>query len=335
MFDFLKRNVQTTPEVAVDKPSDPDLLLRHLEWTTVRKLDGQLQGDFRTLFRGVGLMLADLREYQAHDDVRHIDWNVTARMCVPYVREHQEDREISVWFLVDLSGSIHFGSEKVTKSMLALNYVATLARLLTRHGNRVGAIIYEGPHSVHHAVIPPRTGRRQVLHLMSRMQQISPSQRPGETNLSDLFKFAQSVIKRRSTVLVVSDFLSTPGWEKPLRQLGHRHEVVVARLQDPSESDLPRAGMILVEDIETGEQIFVDSEDSSFRQRFSDQAKALEHKLFYSFQQAGVDCIELDTFESVDQSLLRFLRLRKRKNQMTRAKTSKNLSMHPLNNQAN
>jgi len=253
MFDFLKRIVKTAPEAAIEKLAEPDLLLRHLEWTTVRKLDGQLQGDFRTLFRGAGLMLADLREYQAHDDVRHIDWNVTARMRLPYVREHHEDREISVWFLLDLTGSIHFGSEKVTKRMLALHYVATLARLLTRHGNRVGAIMYEGPHSVHHVVIPPRSGRRQVLHLINRMQQISPSQRAGETNLSDLFRFAQAIIKRRSTVLVVSDFLSLPGWETSLRQLGHRNEVIVARLHDPSESDLPRAGMILVEDIDTVE----------------------------------------------------------------------------------
>ena len=131
MFDFLKRFNKASEQQAEVPPANPELLLRHLEWTSVRRLDGQLQGDYKTLFRGSGLMLADLREYQLHDDVRHIDWNVTARMRTPYVREHLEDREISAWFIVDLTGSIHFGSKSMSKIDLATRYVATLARLLT------------------------------------------------------------------------------------------------------------------------------------------------------------------------------------------------------------
>src|SRR5215510_13360665 len=120
----------------------PDRLLRRLEWTVVRRLDGLLHGDYRTLFRGVGLDLADLREYQYHDDVRHIDWNVTARLQTPYVREYYEEREVAAWFLLDLSGSVDFGSEQLKKQAVSAEFVAVLARILTRHGNRVGALLY-------------------------------------------------------------------------------------------------------------------------------------------------------------------------------------------------
>ena len=123
-------------------PGQADRLLRHLEWHVIRRLDGLLQGDYRTLVRGSGLDLADLREYQPHDDVRHIDWNVTARLNAPHVRVFTEDREMSAWFLLDLSPSIHFGPQGHAKRDILTGFVAVLARLLTRHGNRVGALLY-------------------------------------------------------------------------------------------------------------------------------------------------------------------------------------------------
>src|SRR6187401_3280078 len=147
-------------------PGNPEAVLRRLEWTVLRRLDGLLQGDYRTLFRGVGLDLADLREYQYGDDVRHIDWNVTARLQTPYVREYHEDREVTAWFLLDLSPSVDFGSGEVRKRSVAADFVAVLARLLTRHGNRVGAMLYGDKVDT---VIPARSGRRHVLHLMSAM----------------------------------------------------------------------------------------------------------------------------------------------------------------------
>src|SRR5213594_1019724 len=120
----------------------PENVLRRLEWTVIRRLDGLLHGDYRTLFRGAGLDLADLREYQYHDDVRHIDWNVTARLQTPYVREYHEDRELTAWFLLDLSPSIDFGSERLKKRAVASEFVTVLAQLLSRRGNRVGALFY-------------------------------------------------------------------------------------------------------------------------------------------------------------------------------------------------
>jgi len=323
MFELLKRNPApttiTTPSTATDdtpRETNPEALLNELEWTTIRRLDGQIQGDFRTLFRGAGLMLADLREYQAFDDVRHIDWNVTARMRTPFVREHLEEREISAWFLVDLTGSINFGSGLINKHMLALNYVATLARLLTRHGNRVGAILYEGTASQRHTIIPPRSGRAHILHLIHRMLTLNPSQQRSETNLKDFFQFAQSVIQRRSMVFIVSDFISVPGWEAALKPLRQRHDVVAARLMDPSESCLPTEGLILVEDMETGEQLFVDSDDAGFRTRYDECVQAVDKTLQEAFEQSGVDCLELDTSETIDRSLMRYLRLRKKKSRL-------------------
>src|ERR1700704_3982283 len=145
---------------------DPDAVLRRLEWTVIRRLDGLLQGDYRTLFRGAGLDLADLREYQHHDDVRHIDWNVTARLQQPYVRQFTEDRELTAWFLVDLSASVDFGSDRLTKRTLAREFVGVLARLLTRHGNRVGALLYGTEVDT---VLPAGSGRLHVLNLLQRM----------------------------------------------------------------------------------------------------------------------------------------------------------------------
>src|SRR5258706_1940713 len=142
--------------------SNPEALLRRLEWTALRRLDGLLQGDYRTLFRGFGLDLADLREYQYGDDVRHIDWNVTARLDTPYVKQYHEDREITAWFLVDLSGSIDFGSRETKKQAVATQFVALLARLLTRRGHRRGALLYGSSGGTR---IPARRGTGPALSI--------------------------------------------------------------------------------------------------------------------------------------------------------------------------
>ena len=216
-------------------------VLRRLEWTVIRCLDGLLQGDYRTLLRGTGLDLADLREYQHHDDVRYIDWNVTARLQTPHVRVFTEDREMAAWFLLDLSPSVDFGSGDQHKKNVSIEFVATLARLLTRHGNRVGAQLYGAGVDT---VIPARSGRLHVLHLLHCMLNRPAPVEAGGTQLHELLQSAATAIKRRSTVFVVSDFISSPGWEKPLGQLAQRHEVVAVRLLDPMELELPDLGQI-------------------------------------------------------------------------------------------
>ncbi|HRP95631.1 MAG TPA: DUF58 domain-containing protein [Rhodocyclaceae bacterium] len=286
---------------------EPERLLERLEWTVIRRLDGLLQGDYRTLFRGFGLDLADLREYQYHDDVRHIDWNVTARLQTPYVREYNEDREVTAWFLLDLSPSVDFGS-RVRKRSVASDFVIVLARLLTRHGNRVGALLYaDGVDTV----IPARSGRRHVLHILHKLFFRPRLARAAHTDLGAFVRTAFQLVRRRSLVFIVSDFISTPGWAAPLAHLAQHHEVVAVRLYDPLESELPDLGLLVVEDAESGEQVFVDTHDRAFRKRFRLQAEAREAALRAAFSEAGVDALELSTEDDLADAILRFVDLRK------------------------
>jgi uncharacterized protein (DUF58 family) len=287
-----------------------EALVRRLEWTVIRRLDGVLQGNYRALLRGFGLDFADLREYQPGDDVRYMDWNVTARMQTPYVREFYEDREVAAWFLLDLSGSVDFGSGGLRKRALLDEFTAVMTRLLTRYHNRVGAVLYNGAEGVRPSVVPARTGRRHMLHLLDRMNTLPPATR-GDTRLRDLMNHARMVVNRRSVLFVVSDFISTPGWEQSLGALAQHHEVIAVRLADPLESALPDLGLIVMQDAETGEQLFVDTHDARFRQRFAEAAAARETALRRAFAQAGVDCLTLTTDGRLDLELLAFARRRK------------------------
>jgi uncharacterized protein (DUF58 family) len=295
------------------RPRSPERLLDRLDWTVIRRLDGLLQGDYRTLFRGFGLDLADLREYQYHDDVRYIDWNVTARLSTPYVREYHEDREVTAWFLLDLSPSVDFGSQDVKKQSVSIEFVTVLARLLTRHGNRVGAMFYGDRLD---GMIPPRSGRRHVLHILSRMLARPRVAQSGATNLQEFLQSATDMLKRRSLVFLVSDFISAGAWAKPLALLARRHEIVAVRLYDPLEMELPDLGLFVVQDAETGEQLFVDSHDRGFRKRFAAAAEKRENALREAFRQAGVDALELCTDDNLVDAILRFADLRKRRSQL-------------------
>jgi uncharacterized protein (DUF58 family) len=288
-------------------------VLRRLEWTAIRRLDGLLQGNYRTLMRGAGLDLADLREYQHHDDVRHIDWNVTARLQIPHVRVFTEDREMAAWFLLDLSPSVDFGSGEQRKRNVSADFVGVLARLLTRHGNRVGAMLYG---SGVDTVIPTRGGRRHVLHLLHSMQQRPAATESGTTRLRDLLEAAAGLIKRRSTLFIVSDFISEPGWDRPLALLAQRHEVVAVRLLDPLELDLPDLGLLTIRDSETGEQMLVDTHDAGFRKRFARIAAQREAELREGFVRAGVDALELSTDGDLVDAVVRFTEMRKRRAQL-------------------
>ena len=297
----------------------PEALLHRLEWTVLRRLDGLLHGDYRTLFRGHGVDLADLREYQFSDDVRHIDWNVTARLQTPHVRVYNEERETSAWFLLDLTSSLDFGSGDVKKRAVAAELVGVLARMLARHGNRVGAVLYTGRIE---AVIPAGSGRRHVLHILHRMLALSDSKParaapPSETRLDTLLQSAGHAITRRSLLFVISDFISAPGWEKPLAQLSQRHEVLAVRLYDPLEQELPDLGFVTMQDAETGEQLFVDTNDRGFRKRFAALADARETALRAAFGVAGVDVLELSTDDKLMDAVMRFADLRRRRSSLT------------------
>lgn len=292
---------------------NPERLLRELEWTVIRRLDGLLHGDYRTLFRGFGLDLADLREYQYHDDVRHIDWNVTARLAAPYVREFHEDRDATAWFLLDLSPSLDFGSGDFSKAQLSFDFVAVLARVLTRHGNRVGAAFYG---ETTDTVVPAGGGRRHVLHILHRML---ARPRPAGRKATDLREFLEAgerLIPRRSLVFVVSDFISVRRYTDALARLSRRHEVIAVRLHDPLESKLPDLGLLTMQDAETGEQVFVDTHDRAFRRRFEQAAQRREAALRRTFVDAGVDALELSTDADLADAILRFAAMRKLRSRM-------------------
>jgi uncharacterized protein (DUF58 family) len=301
------------------KPSEtalPERILQRLEWQVIRRLDGQLQGDYRSLFYGYGVDLADLREYQPGDDIRYIDWNVTARMDTPYVRQYVEDREITAWFLVDLSPSMDFGTVHAEKRAVLIDLVGTLGRLLTRHGNRVGAILYCGQTGGQadrrvERMIPARGGRNHVLWLINDLLKQPRLPKAAFTDLRSMLEGGLFSIKKRSLVFVISDFISAPGWERALTLLTQRHEVLAVRLWDPSEVELPDVGPVWMEDAETGEQLYVDTHDPHFRARFSEHAQRREQALNTAFRRAGVEPWALSTREDLVRSILRYASIRK------------------------
>ena len=288
----------------------PERVLLRLDWKVVRRLDGLLQGDYRTLFYGFGVDFADLREYQPEDDIRYIDWNVTARMDTPYVRQYSEDRELTAWFLLDLSPSVDFGTLQHQKRTMLVDFVAVLARLLTRHGNRVGAMMFNGGDQ---HVIPARSGKVQVLRLINDMMNQPRLPCAPFTNLNLFLQHALNSIRRRSLIFVISDFISEPGWEKPLSLLNQRHEVLAIRLWDPREMEMPDIGVVMMEDAETGEQLYVDTHDKKFRRRFNEAALQREAALTESFKWAGVDALSLSTEEDLVRAIVRFAAQRKQR----------------------
>ena len=316
----------------------PERVLRRLEWQIVRRLDGRLQGGYRTQMRGSGVDVVDLREYQPGDDLRHIDWNVTARTDIPHVREYLEDREVTTWLLLDRSPSMRFGPIERRKQVVLAELAGTVAQLLTRGGNRVGAVLFGAQVE---EVLAPASGRHQVLRILARLlpATTAPTRPAGpgaktsrrgigrrlrraarastgasggqSTALTVPLRAALGIARRRSLIVIISDFLSEPGWEQPLGQLAQRHDVVALQVVDRREFDLPSVGMIYVEDAETGEQIFVDSDDPAFQARLRAAADQRQAALRAITTRAGVDLFTVATDEDVVRSLARVAQLRR------------------------
>ena len=290
----------------------PEAILRRLEWTVLRRLDGLLHGDYRTLFRGFGLDLADLREYQYNDDVRHIDWNVTARTDVPHVRQYSQDRDLTAWLVLDRSGSMGFGAVDRPKHRIVVELTTTLAHLLARGGNRIGAVLHGD--SVER-VVPPRQGRTHVLRLIHELRtEPPPSSRP--TDLREVLRATVGLARTRSIVIVVSDFVSVPGWQQPLALLAARHDVVAVQVVDPAEHDLPDSGLLAVADAETGAQVLVDTSDPAFRARLTALAAEQQQRLQAAVARAGV---ALHTVSTTDDPVLALARIAHRRSAQRRA----------------
>jgi uncharacterized protein (DUF58 family) len=304
---------------------DAEALLKRLDWQVVRRLDGMLQGDYRSLFAGHGFDLAEVREYQPEDDVRYMDWNVTARMGEPYVRQYIEDREITAWLLLDLSPSVDFGTANSRKSDLVVEFAGVISRLLTRHGNKIGAILFSNAVD---EVLPPRGGQMQTLRILHQLirggKQAGGIERPrargsearvqeeaGLTDLAAILDRAAQTLRRRSLIFVVSDFISDEGWEAPLARLTQRHEVLAVWLSDPREEEIPEIGPLVLQDAETGQQVYVDTSDPGFQRRFRELVQERRDTIGRTFARYGIDAMRLTTDGNLVQEIARFAHLRR------------------------
>jgi uncharacterized protein (DUF58 family) len=283
-------------------------LLRRLELAITRRLDGLLQGEYRGLIPGHGTEPGETRGCQAGDDVRRIDWNVTARLDLPHVRETIADRELETWVLVDLSPSLDFGTAACTKRDLALVGLAAVGFLTARTGNRLGVVLHDGSDV---AVLPARSGRA---HLMATLHRVhGQAAGHGSTGLQPgLERLAQSH-RRRGLAVVISDFLGPTDWQAALARLAVRHDVIAMEVLDPRELELPDVGVLAVVDPETGRRREVATSSPKLRARYAEAAAAQRAEIAAALRQAGADHLVLRTDEDWFAALVRFVELRRQR----------------------
>ena len=305
-------------------------LLVRLEWRVLRRLDGQVTGGYRTAHRGTGTDLVGLREYTEGDDARHIDWNVTARLNEPQLRVFNEDRELTVWLVLDRSASMTVGPPGRGKHDVLSELAVVLARMFGRGGNQVGALLYDNGAV---RTVPPGSGRRHVLHIAAELARGGPVERAaaaglkgdergkrppsggrrrarealpyrGTTDLAAMLDAVAKLARRRSLIIVVSDFIGDGDWERSLLRLGPRHEVVALRVVDTADDELPDAGLVVVEDAETGEQLVVDSADPLLRARIRAAVEDRDASLAAGMRRVGVPVHRIDTTSDLATALI-------------------------------
>lgn len=299
-------DVQTKKTFPVQPASDP--LLRRLNWQLIRPLASYLGGGERSQFLGAGVEFSELRTYQPGDDIRFIDWNISARMEQPMLREAHVERSIDVWLLLDMSASTHWGTASCLKWDRAVEFTAIAGQLFNRSGNRLGALLFaEQPATL----IPPVAGQMHLMYLLAQLRAQKTTLSTGVTDLAAALKKADVILRRRSLVLVISDFLVDDTWQLALGKLSQRHEVIAVRLVDPRESELPDIGMVTLQDPETGKQLRVQTGDAKLRKRFKQAAQLQTEKLQAELASCGAEFLSLHTDEDLMLSLRRFLRMRR------------------------
>ena len=284
-----------------------DQLLRRSRWPVLRRLGFHPGGDERSSLRGAGLEYSDVREYQAGDDPRTIEWNITARSDRPYVRESLPDRGLDAWLLVDITRSLDWGTARCLKRQLALEFSAVVGQLLIGRGNRVGALLFDDRVR---SIIPPSAGRTAFLQLIARMERAAESPADGPTDLGRALTEAGRLIRRPSMMVLISDFMTPGGWQKPLSALAIRHEVVAAWITDPREREIPDVGVVTFEDPESGEQILVDTRSAHLRARFQEAAGAQRETIRADLLRARAAVAELSTEAEMVPQLVAFIKQR-------------------------
>lgn len=307
-----------------------ETVLQALPWTAIRRLDGIFKGDHETLFHGSGMRMSDIREYQPGDDVRHLDWNVSARTGTLHTRTFYEERELTAWFLIDTSNSLAFQSAGSSKQQMAQQAVGTLAGLFVRHGDRIAAMLDDGRSSSPPRVHAPAGTHSHVIRLLGLMKSqahhstedvrrangtaFRSDQGSGSsTQLTPMLDRALAVIRRRSLVILVSDFWVAPGWEPALRRLAHRHDLLCMQLTDPLEMQLPNVGMITVQDSESGEQALIDTGDSIVRARYEEIMRQRQQSIRQACSVSGADFLQLNSDTPLLRQLTAYLAFRKKR----------------------
>ena len=296
------------PTPRVDIPRS-ERRLRQLELLVTRKLDGLLQGDHQGLVPGGGSEPGDGRLYEPGDDVRRMDWSLTARSGAPHVRTTVADRELEMWLVVDNSASLDFGTANCEKRDLALAAAAAFGFLTARDGNRIGALLC-GPEGS--AVVPPRSGRAPLFGLLARLDRRDRAPE-GTFSLADALKRARLTARRRSLVVVITDLMDTGPWDRELRALAHRHDVVVAEIRDPRETDLPPVGLLTLVDPETGRRLEVQTANAKVRARFAEAAASQVTAKERAVKAAGAGHLVLSTDRDWMLDVVRFAARRRRR----------------------
>ena len=288
-------------------PAETFRQVQRIHIRTRRLVDGALAGEYHSVFKGRGMEFAEVREYVPGDDVRTIDWNVTARMGQPFVKQYVEERELTVMLLVDLSASGQFGSVTRFKSEIATELCAVLTLSAIRNNDKVGLILFTD--RIEH-FIPPQKGRNRALQVIREMLLFEPAGRG--TDLGGALEYLHKVCRRRSVTFLISDFLAHH-YERPLRLVHKRHDVVPICIADPREMELPDLGLMMLRDLETGEHALIDTGSAAVRRAYREQRAAAALARERLFRSLGIDLIEVDTRESYMHPLMRFFRLREKR----------------------
>lgn len=281
--------------------------VRQIEIRTNRLVDSVLGGEYHSAFRGLGMEFEEVREYQPGDEIRTIDWNVTARAGHPYVKRYREERELTVVTLVDVSPSERFGSGQQEKAELAAEFSAVIAFSAIRNGDKVGTILFTDEVEKY---IPPKKGKKHVLRLIREILEFRPQSRG--TDVEEALRFLARVLKRRATVFLVSDFLAA-GFEKALAAVRSKHDVIAVRTSDPREASLPDVGLITLEDAETGEVVVVDSRSSRIRDLFQERGVTERSRQDELLRSLKIDELEITTGKPYIKDLSNFFRMREKK----------------------
>jgi uncharacterized protein (DUF58 family) len=299
------RTREQKPAVAVS----PEILrqVKLLELRTRGLVNSLFTGEYRSVFKGQGMEFAEVREYQAGDEVRSIDWNVTARMQRPYVKRYIEERELTVMLAVDVSGSERFGTRRRFKSEVASELAAVLAMSAIRNNDRVGNLMFTD--RIEH-VVPPRKGRRHALRLIRDILAFEPEGRG--TDIGAATEYLNKMLAHKAIIFLVSDFLGE-NVERPLKLLAQRHDVVAVTLEDPSERVLPDIGLVRLTDPETGQSLDIDTSDPKVRSRFDTLVSSEADKRRHLLRRLAIDEIPVNTDQGIMEPLLRFFRTRERR----------------------